>query len=93
MSPSTVTVAFAVTRVTLKCSASASLLTTTISAQYSEAPVDVRSLPFASTMTTEYFLILLPEHNRILTMYGTKRKRKIFERHQIQVLNTALEKV
>ncbi|KAJ3935839.1 MAG: hypothetical protein NXY57DRAFT_382207 [Lentinula lateritia] len=34
----------------------------------------------------------MSEHNRILTMYGTKRKRKIFERHQIQVLNTALEK-
>ncbi|KAJ3875857.1 hypothetical protein F5051DRAFT_430217 [Lentinula edodes] len=92
VSPSTVTVAFAVTHVTLKCSASSSLFTTTISAHQLELENIVSSLSFASTVTAESFLILLPEHNRILTMYGTKRKRKIFEPHQIQVLNTALEK-
>ncbi|KAJ4471073.1 hypothetical protein C8J55DRAFT_491578 [Lentinula edodes] len=92
VSPSTVTVAFAVTHVTLKCSASSSLFTTTISAHQLELENIVSSLSFASMVTAESFLILLPEHNRILTMYGTKQKRKIFEPHQIQVLNTALEK-
>ncbi|KAJ3885336.1 hypothetical protein GG344DRAFT_70631 [Lentinula edodes] len=92
VSPSTVTVAFAVTHVTLKCSASSSLFTTTISAHQLELENIVSSLSFASTVTAESFLILLPEHNCILTMYGTKQKCKIFEPHQIQVLNTALEK-
>ncbi|KAJ3846830.1 hypothetical protein EV368DRAFT_69610 [Lentinula lateritia] len=37
-------------------------------------------------------IIKVKEHNCILTMYGTKQKCKIFKPHQIQVLNTALEK-
>ncbi|KAJ3808506.1 hypothetical protein F5876DRAFT_67230 [Lentinula aff. lateritia] len=45
-----------------------------------------------TTISAQYSLALMSEHNCILTMYGTKQKCKIFKPHQIQVLNTALEK-